>query len=120
MDDDAIRLALQSLLEAAFPDLTIYYSPSGNLKLTRPCIIYEPKSLEPSYSNNAPYIIGTIFQITILSNLPGYANKRNIFNVLAWSRLWSGMPGVVLISSRSYVSSDIVHDVFTISVNSIT
>ena len=110
MDDTTIRLNLHTLLEAAFPDLVLYYRPPGNLKLDRPCIIYEPKATEPSYSNNSPYVVGTRFQVTILSDLPGYSDKRNML----------GISGIVITGNRSYVSSDIVHDVFTISVNSIT
>jgi hypothetical protein len=110
MDDNTIRLNLHTLLEAAFPDLVAYYRPPGNIKLARPCIVYEPKANEPSFSNNSPYVVGTRFQITFLSDLPGYPNKRDIFDI----------SGIVVTGNRSYVSSDIVHDVFTISVNSIT
>ncbi len=110
MDDDTTRLNLHAQLVAAFPDLRIYYRPSGNLKLTYPCIVYEPKQDEPSFANNKAYIIGIRYQITILSNLPGYSNKRAIFDID-----WSAISG-----NRSYVSDDIVHDVFTLSVNSIT
>ena len=110
MDDEDVRLYLHSQLEEAFPDLGLYYRPPGNLKLVRPCIVYEPKASEPSYSNNNPYVVGTRFQITILSNLPGYADKRHMF----------GISGVVVSGNQSYVSSNIVHDVFTVSVNSIT
>ena len=113
MDDGEIRLYLHSLLEAAFPELTLYYRPPGNLILSRPCIVYEPKSAEPSYSNNTTYVVGTRFQITILSDLPGYGNTRNIFGI-------PNQGDVVISDNRSYVSSDIVHDVFTVSVNSIT
>ena len=110
MDDEQIRLYLQSQLEAAFPELTVYYRPPGNLLLERPCVIYEPKSLEPSYSGNLTYVVGTRFQVTILSDLPGYADKRNVFNI----------PEVAVMSNSSYVSSDIVHDIFTVLVNTIT
>ena len=112
MDDEEVRLYLHSLLEAAYPDLGLYYRPPGNLQIDRPCIIYEPKALEPSYSNNSPYVVGTRFQVTILSDLPGYGT-RGMF----------GLPnqgGVFIMGNTSYVSSDIVHDVFTLSVNSIT
>jgi hypothetical protein len=112
MDDEDVRLYLHSLLETAYPDLGLYYRPSGNLKLDRPCIIYEPKASEPSYSNNNPYVVGTRFQVTILSDLPGYGT-RNMFGLV-------NQAGIVIYSNTSYVSSDIVHDVFTLSVNSIT
>jgi hypothetical protein len=110
MDDEETRLYLQSRLETAFPELTVYYRPPGNIILDRPCIIYEPKSLEPSYSGNVTYVVGTRFQITILSDLPGYAAKRNVFN----------LPDVTVYGNSSYVSSDIVHDIFTVLVNTIT
>jgi len=110
MDDEQIRLYLQSQLETAFPELTVYYRPPGNLLLDRPCVIYEPKSLEPSFSGNLTYVVGTRFQITLLSDLPGYADKRNVFN----------LPNVTVYSNNSYVSSDIVHDIFTVLVNTIT
>jgi hypothetical protein len=112
MDDDEIRLYLHSLLETYFPTLNLYYRPPGNMKLTRPCIVYEPKETEPSYANNETYVVGIRYQITILSDLPGYANARNIF----------ALPnhGCVISGNQTYVSSNIVHDVFTVSVNSIT
>jgi hypothetical protein len=112
MDKDEVRLYLHSLLEQYFPSLTLYYRPPGNLKLTRPCIVYEPKAEEPSYSNNETYVVGTRFQVTVLSDLPGYDNTRNIF----------ALPnhGCVISGNRTYVSSNIVHDVFYVSVNSIT
>ncbi len=115
MDDEEIRLYLHSLLEATFPSLALYYRPPGNLKLTRPCIVYEPKAAEPSYSNNTAYVVGTQFQITVLSDLPGYDNIRKTMFSLMF-----GTPGVVISGNQSYVSSNIIHDVFTVSINSIT
>ena len=110
MDDEQIRLFLHALLEIAFPDLVVYYRPAGDMFVERPCIIYEPKSSEPSFAANVTYVVGTRFQVTILSDIPGYTDKRNIFD----------MPGVTVMSNTSYVSSDIVHDVFTVLVNTIT
>ena len=109
MDNEEIRLYLHSLLETTFPGLPLYYRPPGNLKLNRPCIVYEPKASEPSYSNNVTYVIGTRFQITVLSDLPGYSNTKNLFDI----------SGIVISGNYTYASSSIVHDVFTISVNSI-
>ncbi|RLC97494.1 MAG: hypothetical protein DRI46_12935 [Chloroflexi bacterium] len=109
MDDEEIRQYLQDLLETTFTGLGVYYRPPGDLILTRPCIIYEAKSSELSFANNLPYVVGIAFQATILSDLPGYADKKRIFS----------MSGVVVNNNRSYVSNDIVHDVFTLSVNTI-
>lgn len=110
MDDDARRLYLQSTLESTFPDLTVYYRPPGNIILERPCVIYEPKAYDPSYANNTAFVIGTRFQVTFLSDLPGYPQKESIMT----------MPEVSVSSNSSYVSEDIVHDVFTVLVHTIT
>ena len=111
MDDEAIRLYLHNQLGSVFPDLVAYYRPAGNILLERPCIIYEPKATEPAFANNTVYAAGTRFQITILSDLPlGYSNKLNAFE----------MVGVTVTSNNTYVADDIVHDVFVVSVNTIT
>ena len=110
MDEDQIRLYLHSQLESTFPGIGLYYRPPGNLFMERPCIIYEPKGFEPSFANNEAYVIGTRFQITLLSDLPGYTNVRNIF----------GMSGVIVNNSSMFVNEDVVHDVYTVSVNTIT
>jgi len=109
MDDNTIRLTLHTLLEAAFPSCAIFYRPPGNIELSRPCIVYEPKASEPSFANNQAYTIGTRFQVTLLSDLPGI-DKRPMYSI----------PKVVILGNQSYVSSNIVHDVFNVSLNSIT
>lgn len=110
MDDDGIRQYLHSLLLSTFPDLAkIYYMPSGNIMLEYPCIVYEAKATEPAYAGNAVYSAGTRFQVSILSNLPGYSNKRKMFD----------LPRVVVTRNTTFIQSDIVHDVFTVSVNTI-
>jgi hypothetical protein len=110
VDDEDIRLYLQTLLGVNFPDVNgPYYSPPGDIILERPCIIYSTLQAEPAYASNLPYVVGTRFQVTILSNLPGYGNKRAMF----------GMPGVIVNSNNSYVAEDIVHDVYIVSINTI-
>ena len=109
MDDNTIRLSLHTLLEAAFPSCAIYYRPPGNLELTTPYIVYEARASEPSFSNNSPYVIGTRFQVILISDLPGI-DKRPMYNI----------NGIVISGNNSYVSDNLVHDVFNISVNSIT
>lgn len=110
MDDEAVRLFLHNQLKTTFPDLVHYYRPPGNIILERPCIIYEPKATEPSYASNKLYTNGIRFQITILSNIPGYSDKTKVFDI----------EGVTVTSNNSYVANDVVHDVFIVSVNTIT
>lgn len=111
MADEDRRLYLHSLLVALFPDLTIFYRPSGNMRLERPCLVYEPKAREPSWANNSPFVVGSRFQITILSDRPGYTNSELVFSLSS--------SGIVVTSNNTYTSNDIVHDVFVVSVNTI-
>lgn len=111
MDDEENRLFLQSLLENAFPDVTIYYRPPGNILLNYPCIVYARKAFEPSFSNMSTYVVGNRYEVMLISRLPGYSNVRKMFD----------LHGQVIIGSNdSYENDDLVHDVFTISVNSIS
>ena len=111
MDEDATRLFLHGLLQSAFPNTSIYYRPPGNILLEYPCIIYEKKAHEPAFANSYPYAIGVRYQVTLLSKLPGNSNTQVIFGL--------ANQGVIVIDSDSYESDDVVHDVFTISVNSL-
>ncbi len=111
MDDETNRLNLQTLLENNFPSWNIYYQPSGNMRLTRPCIVYEPKAFEPAYANNSAFTVGRRYQLSFLSDLPGNTESSAIFDLHG--------SGLMITSNRSYVNEDIVHDVFIISVNSI-
>lgn len=108
-NEEGLRLYLQTLLEENFPGLGVYYRPPGNIILQRPCIIYESQQAEPTYANNLPYVIGTRFQVTVLSDLPGYSSGWTMFRI----------PGIVVVSNQSYVNKDVVHDVYTVSVNTI-
>ena len=109
MDEEVTRLYLQTKLEEAFSGVGVYFRPPGDERLSRPCIIYEPKNANPSYANNTPYVIGTEFQVILLSDIPGDARKWDMFD----------LSGVIIRSNNTYVSNDVVHDVFTITVNSI-
>jgi len=107
MDKEEVRLVLQNGLEATFPDLTVIFRPSGNHKLTYPCVTYEPKIEEASYASNRPYTIGTQFQVMFISPVPGYTGTRSIYS----------LPGVVVVSNNSFTTNDLVHDVFIVSVH---
>jgi hypothetical protein len=102
--DEFVRLALNELLVSTFPEMTIYFRPSGNIHLAYPCILYEPKTIQSSYSNNKMYSAYEQFQVMILSNLPGNIQKRRIYDI----------PGVIVSSTNFYVSDDIAHDIFNI------
>lgn len=107
--DEAVRLFLHERLAAAFPSVKLYFRPPGNILLSYPCIVYAPQRARPAYAANVPYVIGMQYQVTLMSLLPG-TDRRPMFH----------LPGVVMISNTSYVHTDVVHDVFILSVNCIT
>jgi hypothetical protein len=109
MDKEEVRLVLQTALETTFPDLSVIFRPSGNLELTYPCVLYEPKTEEPSFANNTPYTIGTQFQVTFISPVPGYANTRLIYSLIS--------QGIVVVRNNSFTTNDLAHDVFIVSVH---
>lgn len=109
MDKEEVRLVLQDALEATFPDLSIIFRPSGNLKLKYPCITYEPKTEQASFANNVPYTIGTQFQVMFISPVPGYSGTRLIYSLMS--------QGVVVTGNNSFTMADLVHDVYTVSVH---
>jgi len=109
MDEEATRLYLQYKLQDTFQGVGVYFRPPGDERLSRPCIIYEPKNVNAAYANNTPYVLGTEFQVTFLSDIPGDARKWDMF----------GLSGVTIRSNNTYVANDVVHDVFIVTVNSI-
>ena len=111
MDDEETRLFLHALLQNMFSDVSIYYRPPGNIILNYPCIVYEKKAYEPSFGNSTPYVVGMRFQVSLLSKLPGYTSVRDILSL-------NGQ-GAIVADSDSYENDDIVHDVFTVYVNSL-
>lgn len=108
MADD--RIFLHEALEATYPGIQAYYQPPGDLLLARPCIVYTTLQNEPAYANNTAYVVGTRFQVTLLSDLPGYFDTKLMFSI----------PGVAVVNNNRFVSKDVVHHVYTVVINTIT
>lgn len=110
MDSNDIRLRLHALLVSKFPDMTVYYRPPGDVLLSYPCIRYERVRFVPTTANSATYTVGEKFQVMFLSLLPGYSNTRAMFDL-------HGSNGVIIEDDNEYETNDIVHTVFTVTVN---
>lgn len=110
MDETATRLLFHTAVQSLFDDVKLYFRPPGNLILQYPCIVYQPQSSEPSYALNKPYVIGETYQAILMSVLPGYSEKRKFYDL---------PESMIVTSNTSYVVDDLVHDVFTITVNAI-
>jgi hypothetical protein len=95
------RLTLHQELEVQFPDLTLYFNPPSKVQLIYPCIIYTHDNYENNMANNSNYKTTTIYQITIMSRIPGI-DVKPIFNI-----------GGVVNHVNSFTNEDIIHEVFT-------
>lgn len=105
MDED--RLALHSLLSSVYPGHKLIFRAASNDVLTYPCIIYDVLNLESSYANNSPYVVGTIFEVILMSLLPGEFGIKDMLYIPNSSHI------------QSYISDGIVHDVFRIHINTL-
>lgn len=101
------RLFLDTKLSESFPECPAFFRPSGNIILQKPCIIYELVKIEPAFASNMPFIIGNKYKVTFLSNAPIGIDVTPIYSI----------EGIVVSNHISFVSEDIVHDVFTIDIN---
>lgn len=105
MDSD--RLALHSLLAAAYPSFKLIFRAASHDVLEYPCIVYDVENLVPAYANNTPYVIGTVFEVVMMSTLPGEFGIKDMLSIQNSSHI------------QSYVSDGVVHDVFRIYINTL-
>lgn len=104
MDD---RLVFHAYLENLYPSLKIYFRPPSKLIIEYPCIVYEVKDHKAIHSGNEAYVLGTEYQATVMSELPGLENARRMLT-LPQSKF-----------ERAFISDDIVHEVFSVRVKAI-
>ena len=109
MISDTWRLYLQDALEERFPDFEVVFEPPGDYILPKPCIVYELRRRRPAYSNNVPYVIGREFEVTFLTNGLTDHDYDIMFNI----------PGVVVTNSNRHTTNGVVHEVFTVNINTI-
>ena len=109
MDELGIRSYLKEQLEELFPTVMFYYSPSGNMSLSRPCVVCTLSNHRPAFALSQPYQIGKEYSLMFLSDIPGLEGTDKVYSI----------PNINVLSTRSYVVEDIHHMVFNVAVNSI-
>lgn len=100
------RTTLHTKMQEVYPEYRLYFRPPTKLILEYPCIVYEPRTFDVTHSNNTPYNIGTIFNVTMMRPLPGDPEEAEGMLSIQGSE-----------HTTSFVRNDIVHDVFTIHVH---
>lgn len=101
------RLILYDKLNETFPNLKIYFRPSSKLNLQYPCIVYDVSTLRNKHADNNSYSVGTRFQVTVMSVVPGVDNIKDMFDIPRAQHI------------RSFTNDDIVHDIFHIEINTL-
>lgn len=99
---DSARLALHAMLQAALPNFKLYFRPPSKIILEYPCAVYDLRKSGGLYADSQLYSDGFMFQIVVMTNIPGFTGHADILALTGASH------------ETSYMSDDIVHDVFTI------
>lgn len=86
------------------PYINVYYAPTRDIDLIRPCAVYMIKSINVVYANNQPYRTSRTFSITLLTDIHNESFRDQIVAI----------PGVSHV--QTYVVSDVVHDIFEITI----
>lgn len=86
------------------PYINVYYAPTREIDLLRPCIVYMLKSINVAYANNKPYRITRVFSLTLLTDIHGEPFRDQIMAIPQVSHI------------QTYVVSDVVHDIFEITI----
>lgn len=72
------RLSLQAALEAILGSRNVYFQPPENIKLSYPCIVYEPSSELTIYANNDPYNTLDRYTVTLIDKNPDSVYRNAI------------------------------------------
>ena len=94
------RLELHGQLQNLFPELTLYFNPPSKIELKYPCIVYTVDNYETNEANNEVYTVATIYQVTVMSRIPGIDSKP-IFGIVGVNHV------------NTFTNQDIFHEVFT-------
>lgn len=97
----APRSELQTLLEGIDDVDKVYFQPPPTHKMEYPCIVYQLDAMDSQHADNAPYRVGTRYQLTVIDRNPD-----------------SGIPKVIAklpsVAFRTfYVVANMNHTVFT-------
>lgn len=100
------RLDLDNILRDIAKDkATVYFQPPENTIMKYPAIRYSRYDIEAYHADNAPYIVSTGYQITLIDPNPDSEFVEQIMMI----------PGCRF--DRHYESDNLNHDVFTMYLN---
>lgn len=65
-------------------NLSVYYQPPSNSKMSYPCIVYEPVDASTNYADNGPYINHIRYQVTLITKDPDPESFEALLNRLPY------------------------------------
>lgn len=97
------RTDLQTLLSNTITPAKVYFQPPPNSQIDYPCLIYERKSARKVFANDKSYKWEFQYTLTFISRDPDDGGVNKLM----------ALPKCVF--DRHFVTSNLNHDVFTIS-----
>ena len=98
------RLTLHAALQVLFPTLPLYFRPNDTLSIQYPCVIYDVYRYKGETANNERYSLKTQFTVNVLSPVPGIEDANLVLRIPTAAHI------------NSYTTSDIVHEVFRLTI----
>lgn len=75
------RQELQSKLEAMLGSRNVYYQPPASVIMSYPAIRYAKSNIDSRFANNAKYINKTLYEITVIDQMPDNAVIEKILEL---------------------------------------
>lgn len=110
MNNYTDRLVLHNRMLVALDGLgiKIYFRPPTNMTLQYPCVVYTTTQFPRNFANDTTYVSGETYEVSFISPNPGSDDHKRLQTIPYASHI------------RSYVSDNLVHDVYRISIHSAT
>lgn len=98
------RIDLHNRLKALLvsDNVSLYFQPPANIKMTYPCLVYDMNDIDTSYADGAPYMNYIIYQVMLITKQPDEEITAKIMKNVPLTRF-----------DRSYISDNLYHYVFT-------
>jgi len=80
----------------------VYFQPPEDVKMTYPCIVYEPNPADTTFADNHPFSVTDSYQVTVIDEDPDSPIPKQV-RLLPMTR-----------HNRSYAAEQLNHTVFTI------
>lgn len=103
MAEDLRRYRFQDELEEMLGSSHVYFQPPESVKMSYPAIVYSRRSGETEFADNGRYTYMQGYDVTVISKSPDFVSTLDVPGHFPMCR-----------SDRTFISDNLVHDVFVI------